>query len=97
MVYHSFTDKYFQDVDPSRRLGFGLDGYAALKFHPFFKGIDWENLRGSSPPQLAQELDVLLSNILFEIVHHISFRVISLRNSGLSQAANCILLLGYKQ
>ncbi|KAJ6817294.1 3-phosphoinositide-dependent protein kinase 1-like [Iris pallida] len=46
------------DVDPSKRLGAGLDGYAALKFHPFFKGIGWKNLRASSPPQLAQESDV---------------------------------------
>ncbi|XP_052184642.1 3-phosphoinositide-dependent protein kinase 2-like [Diospyros lotus] len=41
------------DTDPSRRPGAGPDGYASLKSHPFFKGVDWKNLSTQSPPKLA--------------------------------------------
>lgn len=41
------------DVDPSKRPGAGPDGYASLKNHPFFKGIDWDNLKALKPPPLA--------------------------------------------
>lgn len=44
-----------QDLDPSKRPGAGPDGYAVLKMHPFFKGVDWKNLRGKTPPRLAPE------------------------------------------
>ncbi|KAJ7974968.1 3-phosphoinositide-dependent protein kinase [Quillaja saponaria] len=43
------------DLDPSRRPGAGPDGYAVLKMHPFFKRVDWENLRAQTPPKLALE------------------------------------------
>lgn len=43
------------DLDPSRRPGAGPDGYAVLKMHPFFRGFDWKNLRGQTPPKLALE------------------------------------------
>ncbi|KAL2249343.1 UNVERIFIED_CONTAM: 3-phosphoinositide-dependent protein kinase 2 [Sesamum indicum] len=43
------------NIDPSRRPGAGPDGYAALKCHPFFKGIDWTNLRSGTPPELAPD------------------------------------------
>ncbi|XP_048231832.1 3-phosphoinositide-dependent protein kinase 2 isoform X2 [Ricinus communis] len=43
------------DIDPSRRPGAGPEGYAALKIHPFFKGINWKNLREETPPKLALE------------------------------------------
>ncbi|KAI4346441.1 hypothetical protein L6164_007336 [Bauhinia variegata] len=43
------------DLDPIRRPGAGRDGYAALKMHPFFKGVDWNNLRAQTPPKLALE------------------------------------------
>ncbi|KAG2669343.1 hypothetical protein I3843_14G029400 [Carya illinoinensis] len=43
------------DLDPNKRLGAGPDGYAVLKMHPFFKGVDWKNLRGQTPPKLAPE------------------------------------------
>ncbi|OVA19440.1 Protein kinase domain [Macleaya cordata] len=43
------------DTDPSQRPGAGPDGYASLKMHPFFKGVDWKNLRVQSPPKLALE------------------------------------------
>ncbi|KAL0317288.1 UNVERIFIED_CONTAM: 3-phosphoinositide-dependent protein kinase [Sesamum angustifolium] len=43
------------DMDPSRRPGAGRGAYAALKSHPFFKGIDWTNLREGTPPTLALE------------------------------------------
>lgn len=64
-----------QDVDPSGRPGAGPGGYAVLKMHPFFKGIDWKNIRGQTPPKLASEpmvnfllliklLSVVKSNLL---------------------------------
>ena len=59
-IFWSLSHCNFQDKDPSKRLGAGLDGYAALKFHPFSKGIDSEKLRESTPPKLAPESDVLL-------------------------------------
>ncbi|XP_047170697.1 3-phosphoinositide-dependent protein kinase 1-like isoform X1 [Vigna umbellata] len=43
------------DLEPSRRPGAGPDGYAILKAHPFFKGVDWKNLRAQIPPKLAPE------------------------------------------
>ncbi|KAK1311023.1 3-phosphoinositide-dependent protein kinase 2 [Acorus calamus] len=43
------------DIDPNKRLGAGPHGYAALKKHPFFKGIDWHNLRRAPTPKLAVE------------------------------------------
>ncbi|KAF5948057.1 hypothetical protein HYC85_014014 [Camellia sinensis] len=33
------------DIDPTRRPGAGPDGYDSLKMHPFFRGVDWKNLR----------------------------------------------------
>ncbi|MBA0792678.1 hypothetical protein Gohar_017155 [Gossypium harknessii] len=44
-----------RDLDPSKRPGAGPDGYATLKMHPFFKGIDWSSLRAQTPPKLALE------------------------------------------
>ncbi|ESQ40363.1 hypothetical protein EUTSA_v10013385mg [Eutrema salsugineum] len=43
------------DTDPSQRPGAGSEGYAALKRHPFFKGVDWKNLRSQTPPKLAPD------------------------------------------
>lgn len=43
------------DIDPSRRPGAGPDGYDSVKMHPFFKGIDWTNIRSETPPKLALE------------------------------------------
>ncbi|TVU36340.1 hypothetical protein EJB05_18272 [Eragrostis curvula] len=43
------------DVDPSKRPGAGPDGYASLKKHPFFRGVDWKNLRKTRAPKLAME------------------------------------------
>lgn len=44
-----------QDIDPSRRPGAGSDGYSALKMHPFFKGVNWKNIREETPPKIALE------------------------------------------
>ncbi|MBA0580718.1 hypothetical protein Gorai_022924, partial [Gossypium raimondii] len=44
-----------RDLDPSKRPGAGPDGYATLKMHPFFRGIDWSSLRAQTPPKLALE------------------------------------------
>uniref|UniRef100_A0ACD5X7J6 Uncharacterized protein n=1 Tax=Avena sativa TaxID=4498 RepID=A0ACD5X7J6_AVESA len=43
------------DVDPIKRPGAGPDGYASLKKHPFFRGIDWKNIRKTHAPDLAAE------------------------------------------
>ncbi|CAN1238742.1 3-phosphoinositide-dependent protein kinase 2 [Linum grandiflorum] len=43
------------DTEPGRRPGAGPDGYAALKLHPFFKGVDWNNLRSQAPPELVAD------------------------------------------
>ncbi|XP_047055549.1 3-phosphoinositide-dependent protein kinase 2-like isoform X1 [Lolium rigidum] len=43
------------DVDPTKRPGAGPDGYASLKKHPFFRGIDWKNIRKTRAPNLAAE------------------------------------------
>ncbi|KAJ8528498.1 hypothetical protein K7X08_022190 [Anisodus acutangulus] len=43
------------DIDPRRRPGAVPDGYASLKNHPFFTGLDWDNLRLQTPPRLAAE------------------------------------------
>jgi capsule polysaccharide modification protein KpsS len=47
-----------QDVDATKRPGAGLDGYASLKKHPFFRGIDWKNIRKTRAPNLAAEANV---------------------------------------
>ena len=49
-----------QDVDPSKRPGAGPDGYSSLKKHPFFRGIDWKNLRKMRPPKLAIDANVFV-------------------------------------
>ncbi|XP_052199316.1 3-phosphoinositide-dependent protein kinase 2-like isoform X2 [Diospyros lotus] len=49
------------DIDPGRRPGAGPDGYVSLKTHPFFRGIDWKNLRTQTPPKLALEQKVYSS------------------------------------
>uniref|UniRef100_A0A7N0RHP1 non-specific serine/threonine protein kinase n=2 Tax=Kalanchoe fedtschenkoi TaxID=63787 RepID=A0A7N0RHP1_KALFE len=41
------------DVDPSRRPGAGADGYASLKSHAFFAGVNWQDLRNQTPPKLV--------------------------------------------
>ncbi|CAN6476262.1 unnamed protein product [Victoria cruziana] len=44
------------DSDPTKRPGAGSDGYAPLKMHPFFKGVNWKNVRKTPAPKLAPEL-----------------------------------------
>ncbi|XP_054812797.1 3-phosphoinositide-dependent protein kinase 1-like isoform X2 [Prosopis cineraria] len=43
------------DLNPMRRPGAGPDGYAVLKMHPFFKGVNWKNIRDQNPPKLSPE------------------------------------------
>ncbi|MBA0746373.1 hypothetical protein Gogos_008897 [Gossypium gossypioides] len=52
-VLNSSPATFGLDIDPSRRAGAGPDGYAAVKSHPFFKGVDWSNVRAETPPKLA--------------------------------------------
>lgn len=44
-----------QDCDPAKRPGAGVDGYDSLKNHPFFREIDWRDIRSKSPPILVLE------------------------------------------
>ncbi|XP_065029940.1 3-phosphoinositide-dependent protein kinase 1-like isoform X4 [Musa acuminata AAA Group] len=45
------------DTDPSKRPGAGPDGYASVKKHPFFNGVDWKQLRKAPAPRLALDHD----------------------------------------
>lgn len=56
-----------QDIDPSRRPGAGPDGYTSLKTHPFFRGVDWKNLRAQGPPKMASEQKVCFYAFYFPI------------------------------
>jgi 3-phosphoinositide dependent protein kinase-1 len=47
-------DKLLQ-VDPLQRIGTGENGYADIKAHPFFKGVNWKNLISENPPELVDE------------------------------------------
>ncbi|XP_020595599.1 3-phosphoinositide-dependent protein kinase 1-like [Phalaenopsis equestris] len=47
------------DIEPMKRIGAGPEGYAALKAHPFFEGIDWKNLRKAAAPKLASGSNVV--------------------------------------
>lgn len=47
-----------QDTDPSKRPGAGPDGYASVKKHPFFNGVDWKKLLKAPAPRLALDHDV---------------------------------------
>ena len=64
-----------QDTEPSRRPGAGRDGYASLKMHPFFNGVDWKNLRSQTPPKLAMEAMVWLQLCFNSLSLSLSFFV----------------------
>ena len=51
-------------VDPSNRLGFGADGFANIKAHPYFEDIDWDNLRLKliTPPYIPDRMEVSLKD-----------------------------------
>lgn len=42
--------------DPSQRLGYRVEGYSAIKEHPFFEGLNWDALHGREvePPFTPQ-------------------------------------------
>jgi 3-phosphoinositide dependent protein kinase-1 len=42
-------------LDPDDRLGARAEGYKELKAHPFFNGIDWNNLHKQTPPRIKPE------------------------------------------
>ncbi|ELT91464.1 hypothetical protein CAPTEDRAFT_131028 [Capitella teleta] len=45
------------NLDPRKRLGCKeMGGYAKLKAHPFFEGVDWDNLPEGKPPELQPYL-----------------------------------------
>jgi len=45
------VDKLLQ-LDPNKRLGMGSGGYKELKEHPFFRGVDWDNISLMKPPSV---------------------------------------------
>jgi len=45
------------ELTPEERLGAGADGYAKLKAHDFFAGIDWANLATTKPPKASDAID----------------------------------------
>jgi len=53
--------------EPSKRLGAGEKGTEYdinhLKNHPFFKGIDWDNLHNMTPPN-SEEFDFLMNKVV---------------------------------
>lgn len=59
----------FQDLDPIKRPGAGAEGYTSLKNHPFFEGVDWNNIRAQTPPRLALEAGVLFT--IKSACHHL--------------------------
>ncbi|KAH8550285.1 kinase-like domain-containing protein [Umbelopsis sp. PMI_123] len=62
------------DPNPSKRLGYGPSGWAALVHHPFFRSIDWNRLKDKSinplfrPPSNQNNFDAThdLEELLFE-------------------------------
>ncbi len=42
----------------TERLGAGPGGLAEIQNHPFFKGIDWENLRSTTPPIIPGDVSL---------------------------------------
>ncbi|EFA78062.1 putative protein serine/threonine kinase [Heterostelium album PN500] len=55
-------------VNPTDRLGSRTTGFEKLKQHPFFEGIDWENLHRATPPTIAPPTE----KIVFEETHDLS-------------------------
>lgn len=50
-------------LEPDKRLGSDeMGGFEKLKGHPFFEGIDWENLENLKPPELVPYLPATSSN-----------------------------------
>lgn len=39
-------------IDQEQRIGY-RNGYSELKEHPFFEGIDWENIHNQTPPTIG--------------------------------------------
>lgn len=58
-----------QDTDPAKRLGVGPDGYVSLKNHPFFRGIDWNDIRSKCPPKLVLEKVYLLFLLIGSLLY----------------------------
>lgn len=45
-------------LNPDDRLGAKAEGYKELKAHPFFNGIDWNNLHNQLPPRIKPEVQL---------------------------------------
>ncbi|KAG2385503.1 hypothetical protein C9374_003318 [Naegleria lovaniensis] len=56
-VARDFVDKLLQ-LDAPKRLGVGPYGYKELKAHPFFDGIDFNNLKNQTPPSIVPFADL---------------------------------------
>lgn len=56
-VARDLVDKLLQ-LDAMKRLGVGPCGYKELKAHPFFDGIDFNNLKNQTPPSIVPFADL---------------------------------------
>ena len=71
-VYNEAKDliKKFLILDPNKRLGSGPKGTENIKKHPFFKGINWENvwerkIRPKFIPELKDDTDLKYFDAMF--------------------------------
>jgi len=73
--------------EPNKRLGAGESGteydIAHLKSHPYFKGIDWDNLHNISPPN-CENFDYLLSKKNTNNINNSINRNESIRSNNMS-------------
>ena len=73
--------------EPNKRLGAGESGteydIAHLKSHPYFKGIDWDNLHNISPPN-CENFDYLLSKKNNNNINNSINRNESIRSNNMS-------------
>ena len=52
-LWHHILCLLYKVLDPTKRLGCDeMGGYGPLKAHPFFEGVNWDNLAKESPPEL---------------------------------------------
>ncbi|GJZ53270.1 kinase G11A-like protein [Tanacetum coccineum] len=56
--------------EPAKRIG-SIKGAPSIKHHPFFNGVDWALLRGTSPPYVPQP--VSFKDFVAQNDHHVDY------------------------
>ena len=51
-IYNYIVHTFRLICDASQRLG--RNGIQDFKQHPFFKGVDWDNIRSQTPPYIPE-------------------------------------------